>query len=260
VDGTTVAGVLAFQDVTPLKEVDRIKDEFLSIASHELKTPLTPLIGLTQLMLRYIERGRLPSAEQLASNLHSIHRQAMHMNELVNDLLDVSRIQAGRLELHPQRFDLVVLAGEVLERFQSLLAASDTRRLVLRTPVDRLIGAWDRTRLDQVITNLVSNAIKYSPVGSDVTVTIEPRGDSVRLTVRDQGIGIPLEEQARLFEPFYRASNASVRNYAGVGLGLHITREIVVRHGGAINVESEEGRGTTFIVDLPTRLSVEPDL
>lgn len=250
-DGSTVASVFAFQDVTPLKEVDRMKDEFLSIASHELKTPLTPLIGLTQLMLRSIERGRLPDAEQLAANLTSIHRQATHMNELVNDLLDVSRIQAGRLELHPQAVDLVALATEVLERFTSLLAPTDTRRLRLDTPVQTLTGAWDRARLDQVITNLISNAIKYSPAGKDVTLAIEPRGDRVRFSVRDQGIGIPKEEQGRLFEPFYRASNASVRNYAGVGLGLHITREIIVRHGGEIRVDSEEGRGTTFIVDLP---------
>jgi signal transduction histidine kinase len=252
-DGALVAGVLAFQDVTPLKEVDRIKDEFLSVASHELKTPLTPLLGLTQLMLRTLDRGRPPAPEQLAANLRSIHRQALHMSELVNDLLDVSRIQTGRLELRPQPLDLIVLAAEVLERFQSLSAASDTRRLRLRSPVQSLTGAWDRARLDQVLTNLVSNAIKYSPAGSEVTLAVEPRGDAVRISVRDRGIGIPQHEQARLFEPFYRASNASIRNYAGVGLGLHITREIVARHGGTISVESEEGKGSTFIVDLPLR-------
>jgi signal transduction histidine kinase len=250
-DGAMLAGVLAFQDVTPLKEVDRIKDEFLSVASHELKTPLTPLLGLTQLMLRSLDRGRPPAPNQLAANLRSIHRQATHMSELVNDLLDVSRIQAGRLELHLHPLDLVALAAEVLERFQSLQAASDPRRLRLQTPEQSLTGAWDRTRLDQVLTNLVSNAIKYSPAGSEVKLSIEPRGERVRISVRDEGIGVPKHELARLFEPFFRASNASVRNYSGVGLGLHITREIVTLHGGTISVESEESKGSTFIVDLP---------
>jgi PAS domain S-box-containing protein len=252
-DGAMVAGVLAFQDVTPLKEVDRIKDQLLSVASHELKTPLTPLLGLTQLMLRSLDRGRPPTPEQLAVNLRSIHRQATHMSELVNDLLDVSRIQAGRLELHPQSLDLIALVAEVLERFHSLQAASDPRSLRLQTSLQSLTGEWDRPRLDQVLTNLVSNAIKYSPAGSDVTVGVERHSEWVRIVVRDQGIGIPDAERSRLFEPFYRASNASVRNYAGVGLGLHISREIVSRHGGTISVESDEGQGSTFIVDLPLR-------
>lgn len=254
-DETPVAGVLAFQDVSRLKEVDRLKDEFLSVASHELKTPLTPLLGLTQLMLRSIERGRAPSAEQLTSNLRAIHRQAMHMSELVNDLLDVSRIQRGRLELHLQEFDIVALAADILERFESLQTERERRRLRLQTAVQSITGTWDRSRIDQVVTNLVSNAIKYSPQDSEVLVSVVETDGGVRLSVRDQGIGIPAEEQPRLFEPFYRATNASVRNYPGVGLGLHITRELVERHGGRIRVESAEGEGSTFVVDLPLEAS-----
>jgi signal transduction histidine kinase len=250
-NGQPVAGVLAFQDVSPLKEVERLKDEFLSVASHELKTPLTPLLGLTQLMLRSIERGRVPSPEQLTTNLRAIHRQAVHMSELVNDLLDVSRIQRGRLELHPHEFDIVALAADVLERVSSLQTERERRHLRLQTDVQSIVGVWDRSRIDQVLTNLISNAIKYSPQDSEVALAVTQQGDRVRLSVRDQGIGIPAEEQARLFEPFYRATNASVRNYPGVGLGLHITRELVERHGGRIWVESAEGEGSTFVVELP---------
>ncbi|MGH2583619.1 MAG: ATP-binding protein [Dehalococcoidia bacterium] len=254
--GGPVAVVMAFQDVSHLKEVERLKDEFLSVASHELKTPLTPLLGLTQLMLRSLERGRGPSPEQLATNLRSIHRQAMHMSELVNDLLDVSRLQQGRLDLHPQEFDLIALVADVLERFESLQTERDRRHFRLQTEVQSVTGSWDRPRIDQILTNLISNAVKYSPTDSEVTVRVDVLDGSVRLIVRDQGIGIPASEQARLFEPFYRASNASVRNYPGVGLGLHITRELIERHGGRISLESAEGEGSTFVVDLPLAGSV----
>jgi signal transduction histidine kinase len=202
-------------------------------------------------MLRSIERGRVPSPEQLTTNLRAIHRQAVHMSELVNDLLDVSRIQRGRLELHPHEFDIVALAADVLERVSSLQTERERRHLRLQTDVQSIVGVWDRSRIDQVLTNLISNAIKYSPQDSEVALAVTQQGDRVRLSVRDQGIGIPAEEQARLFEPFYRATNASVRNYPGVGLGLHITRELVERHGGRIWVESAEGEGSTFVVELP---------
>jgi two-component system phosphate regulon sensor histidine kinase PhoR len=250
-NGTPVAGVVAFQDVSHLKEVERLKDEFLSIASHELKTPLTPLLGLTQFMLRSIERGKMPSTEQLAANLRTIHRQALLMSELVNDLLDVSRIQRGRLDLYPQEFDIVALAADILERFQSLQTDRNHDQFRLHAGVQSIVGRWDRSRIDQVLTNLISNAIKYSPQDSEITLMVTALPDSVRLSVRDRGIGIPEAEQHRLFEPFYRASNASVRNYPGVGLGLHITRELVERHGGRIWVESAEGQGSTFHVELP---------
>jgi len=249
--GEPVAVVTAFQDVSHLKEVERLKDEFLSVASHELKTPLTPMLGLTQLMLRSLERGRGPSPEQLVTNLRSIHRQAMHMSELVSDLLDVSRLQQGGLELHPQELDLIALVADVLERFESLQTERDRRHFRLQTEVQSIMGSWDRSRIDQVLTNLISNAVKYSPPDSEVTVRVDVLDDRARLSVRDQGIGIPAVEQARLFEPFYRASNASVRNYPGVGLGLHITRELIERHGGRISLESAEGEGSTFVVELP---------
>jgi signal transduction histidine kinase len=250
-DGLTRAAVLSLQDVSPLKEVERLKDEFLSVVSHELRTPLTPLLGLTQLLLRSAERGRMPQPEQLAVTLRTIYRQALHMNELVDDLLDVSRIQQGRFDVVPEELDLIALAATVLERFQSLAAVGTSHCLLLTTVAPSITGMWDRRRLDQVLTNLVSNAVKYSPPGSDVILSVTVTGAHVRVGVRDQGIGIPAAEAHHLFEPFYRAGNAPVRNYPGVGLSLHITREIVNRHGGRILVESAEGQGSTFTVELP---------
>ncbi|RKH72331.1 sensor histidine kinase [Corallococcus aberystwythensis] len=227
-----------------------LRDEFLSIASHELKTPVTSLQLSVQGLMRLGRTGalRTASVEAVTHSLEVIERQAKRMAKLVNTLLDVSRIHAGRLELEFEEVDLAALVRDVAARFAPELATSGTRLLVhADTPVP---GVWDRSRLDQIVTNLLSNAIKY---GEGRPIELRVEGDAVmaRLEVQDQGIGIPAERHARIFRAFERA--VSSRHYGGLGLGLHIVNQLVERLGGSVRVESETGQGATFTVELPRR-------
>ncbi|NTX10304.1 HAMP domain-containing protein [Myxococcus sp. CA051A] len=241
-----------------LKEAVRTREEFLSVASHELRTPLTPLKGFAALTLQRLEKsGDFPERERLLKALRSMARQTERLARLVDDLLDTARIQGGRFELERQRVDLTPVLREVMERFE--LRGEGGITFELRVPEHPVEGDWDAPRLDQVITNLVSNAVRYSPQGGAVCVTLEEAADHVLIHVKDQGIGIPPESLAGLFRPFARASNATARHYGGLGLGLFICREIVDRHGGTIWAESPgPQQGSAFHVRLP-RL-VEPQV
>jgi signal transduction histidine kinase len=225
------------------REAVQVREDFLTIASHELKTPLTPLAARLSYMRRKLAAGEPLSPESIDKPLQSLRK----LTELINDLLDASRIEHGRLLLHlePQPLDELVRQGA--EPFRGLSASHPVR---VETPVEPLWVNADRQRLTQVITNLLDNAIKYSPSGGEVEVRVRPHPEGVELTVSDQGIGIPRAQQERLFERFYRAENASV-SFGGLGLGLYITRDIVDRHGGRIWAESEPGRGSRFHVVLP---------
>ncbi len=228
----------------------RARDEFLSIASHELKTPLTALQLQAHLLLQSLWKGGPTSLppEQLIAMLESVERQVKRFVKLIDNLLDVSRIEAGRLELEPEEVDLAEVARGVAARFEAELARSGSSlTLAFEGPV---VGHWDRLRVDQVVTNLVSNAVKYG-AGRPIDVRVEGDGKTARLVVRDQGIGIAREDQARIFERFERA--APSRQYAGLGMGLYITRQIVEAHGGSIRVASAPGAGSTFTVELPRR-------
>ncbi len=231
--------------IRELRAALEARDEFVSIATHELKTPLSVLRGYAQL-LQTKKDGAL-SRQALAA----IDGQTRRLNDLVNDLLDVSRLRSGRLDLNPERFDLVELVREMVERFALLTPTGESSRVRLEVKEAHLWGNWDRGRIEQVLTNLLSNALKYSPSGGEVLVEVGRRGNDALVSVRDQGIGIPAEQQARIFEPFGRASNARVKKIEGAGLGLHISKEIVERHGGRIWFTSEEGRGSTFCFTLP---------
>ncbi|RYZ44993.1 MAG: HAMP domain-containing histidine kinase, partial [Myxococcaceae bacterium] len=227
-----------------------LRDEFLSIASHELKTPVTSLQLSVQGLMRLTRTGALRTApvETVTHSLEVIERQAKRMAKLVNTLLDVSRIHAGRLELELEEVDLAALVRDIAARFAPELATSSTRLLVRAdTPMP---GVWDRSRLDQIVTNLLSNAIKYGE-GRPIEIRVEGDDVTARLEVRDQGIGIPAERQVRIFHAFERA--VSSRHYGGLGLGLHIVNQLVERLGGSVRVESEAGRGATFTVELPRR-------
>ncbi len=236
---------------TELKEAVRAREEFLSVASHELRTPLTPLKGFAALTLQRLEKGGdFPERERLLKALRSMARQTERLARLVDDLLDTARIQGGRLELERKRLNLVPLLGEVVERFELRTEAGIT--FELQVPGHAVEGDWDALRLEQVFTNLVSNAVRYSPHGGAVRLSLEEAEDHVLLRVRDEGIGIPPENVADLFRPFARASNAQARHFGGLGLGLFICREIVERHGGAIWAESPgPQRGSSFHVRLP---------
>lgn len=229
-----------------VEDLSRLKDEFLSIASHELRTPVTSIKGYTQLAKMLIKEGDLATSEEyLDIALDQIDR----MSRLILELLDVSRIETGRLEIRREPIAWAQFVRDVVHRHHT--AVSD-RRFHVSVPDEARIVAGDRDRLEQVLGNLLENAVKYSPEGSDVTVTVETRGDSLVTAVCDRGIGIPADELAQVFERFHRGRHVSSTNYGGLGLGLYITKQIVERHGGAIWVESKEGYGTTFYFSLPT--------
>ncbi|MCP3136834.1 ATP-binding protein [Pyxidicoccus xibeiensis] len=238
-----------------LKEAVRTREEFLSVASHELRTPLTPLKGFAALTLQRLEQSvDFPERERMLKALRSMARQTERLARLVDDLLDTARIQGGRFDLERERVDLVPLLAEVLERFE--LRGETGITFELRAPAHAVEGDWDAPRLDQVLTNLVSNAVRYSPQGGTVRLSLEEEPEHIVVHVKDEGIGIPPESLGKLFRPFARASNAQARHYGGLGLGLFICREIVERHGGTIWAESPgPQRGSAFYVRLPRHVA-----
>ncbi|MHB8877175.1 MAG: hybrid sensor histidine kinase/response regulator [Myxococcaceae bacterium] len=221
----------------------QIREEFMTIASHELKTPLTPLKMNLSMMERRLEQGQ---PVELAAILKT-KRQVDRLASLVGDLLDASRLELGKLVFARQPVELAQLAVEVVEEFK---VAFD-REFQLTLPGEPLWVWGDRTRLEQVLVNLIDNAHKYSPDGPPVRVRLERIGQDACLEVLDRGIGIPQLDQAQIFQRFYRARNASNRNFGGLGLGLFISHSIVRLHGGGLTLESEEGRGARFTVRLP---------
>ncbi len=217
-----------------VEDLSRLKDEFLSIASHELRTPVTSIKGYTQLAKTLIRENDLRTSEEyLDIALDQIDR----MSRLILELLDVSRIETGRLEIRRDPIPWTTFVSDVVHRHPTALSE---RRFQLNVPVGhkRVIG--DRDRLEQVLGNLMENAVKYSPDGSEILVSVEDRGDQVVTSVADRGIGIPTDELGQVFERFHRGRQVSSTNYGGLGLGLYITKQIVERHGGTIWVESSQ--------------------
>ncbi|MFN7133814.1 MAG: ATP-binding protein, partial [Myxococcales bacterium] len=230
-----------------IEEALRLRDEFLSIASHELRTPLTPLMLRLESMRRELERPPEVILGRLPNHIEVMRRQVRRLADLVDGLLDVSRIREGRLSLQPEAgVDLLEVAREVVARFQPE-AARVQSPLVLEAegPVS---GTWDRLRLEQVVTNLVSNALKYGP-GKPVRVRVGAVESGAVLEVSDEGIGIAPEALPRIFDRFARG--VSDRHYGGLGLGLYISRQIVDAMHGSIEVHSERGKRTVFRVVLP---------
>ncbi len=250
--GAAVREAHLYQDA---QEAIRARDEFLSIASHELLTPVTGLKGYAQLLQRSLERGML-DPERLTRTLGWINGAADRLAELTRDLLDISRLRTGQLVLRPRPVDLAALVREVADRYGD--HPSERHQLVLSVPAACPVQ-MDPERLDQVLTNLLDNALKYSPAGGQVRVTLRQQGEGALLTVSDEGIGLPPGAETTIFQPFGRASNAAERNLPGMGLGLYICRSIVERHGGQIWAESPgDGQGTTFSVWLPLQASPSP--
>ena len=232
----------------------RLRDEFLSVASHELRNPVAGMKGAAQMLRRAEQRGQL-DGERLDRYIGMIERTANRLATLTDDLLDVSRLQQGVLPLRPQPTDVAALLRAVVERLQE---QSPAHRLVLELDVPPCLAIVDPDRVEQVVENLVSNAIKYTPDGGDIEVALVREDDGIELRVRDSGIGLPVGTLERIFEPFGRAPNAVQRNIEGLGLGLYICRRIGEQHGGRLWAESAgEGKGTTMRLwlPLPTRLS-----
>jgi signal transduction histidine kinase len=232
--------------VALLHELARAKDRFLRIAAHELRTPITALHATTQLIEHAPQSLEDPERRKVL--LERVHRQSKRLVRLVQQLVDTLQLGTGELPLQRVELDLGALCRDVAD---STVPAGGPRVLVREdAPV---VGHWDPVRLEQVITNLISNAARYSLPASEVTITVRKEGERALVSVEDCGIGIPAGQLEHVFTPFFRGSNAQVRYAGGLGLGLHITREIIVRHGGRISVESVEGAGTTFTVELPLR-------
>jgi signal transduction histidine kinase len=234
------------------EEADRLKDEFLASISHDLRNPLTGVTAVAQLLDRRLDRGASIEPERLRASLRSIMNSATQMTSLVDQLLDYARLQLDRpLDLNRQPTDLVELVQRVVASHETL---SDRHQLRVDTVESSLVGLWDRDRLERVLQNLLGNAIKYSPQGGEINIKLWRELDEVAqwaiVTVRDSGVGIPAADLPHLFEQFYRATNVSGR-IAGTGIGLATARQVVELHAGRIDVESEEGEGSTFTIRLP---------
>lgn len=227
----------------------QVREDFMSIASHELKTPLTPLkLGL------YTMERRLSAGQsvELATVLKS-KRQVDRLVGLVDDLLDASRLDTGKLELKLAPLEVGQLVAEVVDHFR----AAFERPFSVEVPRERVWVRGDRDRLEQVLVNLLENAHKYSPAGEPITVRVEKLPGEARIHVQDHGIGIPGADQAQVFQRFYRARNVSHRNFGGLGLGLFISHSIAKLHRGSLTLASSEGQGSTFTVSLPRMASNE---
>jgi len=242
-DSGTIAGaVILARDITAQRQSEGEKDVFLSLISHELRSPLTSIKGFAQLAARALDGL---GAERARRHLHVIDQQTERIGRLIGDISDVSRLQRGKLILEPLPFDLVPIVEATVAQ-QRVTTASHP--LVLVLPDEPLIVRADPARIEQSLTNLLANAAHFSPTDSEITITLERHGDDARLIVRDRGVGVPEAERRWIFERFYRATNGGG---SGLGLGLFIVDQIVVRSGGTIAVDDATGGGTRFCLTLP---------
>lgn len=254
--GEAVALVI-HQDVTALKEAEYLKDEFVGIVAHELRTPMAALRGFADMLVVQTARQHGPRlADWQQEALEEIELAVKRLVDLTEELLDVTRLQAGRLLLQRAPTNVVTLA----RRVAAFLQQTTTRHQVeVLTEHAQLLAEVDPGRVEQVMTNLIGNAIKYSPQGGPVTVTLREEAATgvVKICVEDRGLGIPVSQQAQIFGRFIRADNAQAWGISGTGLGLYICRELVERHGGQLWFESRENVGSTFFLTLPIIASQE---
>jgi PAS domain S-box-containing protein len=251
-DGIIIGGVSVFQDISPIKELERQKDAFLAAASHDLKNPLTIVKAQAQMLIRRTSQLNDPETARLVDGLRGIDVATRRLTGMVNELLDVARLQMGRpVDIDPRPMDLAVLVHDVAGDMRT---STDRHEIVVVCPGSPVCGTWDHDRIERVLVNLVTNAIKYSPSGGEIVLALSCQSRDGQawavMEVRDQGIGIPSREESRIFERFFRASNV-VGRIEGAGIGLSGVRQIVEQHGGTVEVESREGQGSTFTVRLP---------
>jgi signal transduction histidine kinase len=232
-------------EVNTMRELERLKDEFLAVASHELRTPFTVVKSYTQLLISRFNNKLEPETLKI---LQIINNQVNRMNGLIMRLLDFNRIQANRFELKLEPFNLVPLVKETVERLQ---VAVPNYRLELKYEAEQIPVLVDWVRLEQVIENLVTNAIKYSPEVHEIEIICRLEGDRACVLVKDYGIGIAEKDLPNLFERYYRTDTVREGNYYGLGLGLYISHEVVKACKGEIKVDSTLGKGSTFSVLLP---------
>ena len=232
-----------------LEKALKLRDEFMSVVAHELRTPLNTLFMDVQMRKMLLDRGKIAvfDAAYLEKMVARDQRQVQSMVRLIDDMLDVTRIRSNHLSIRPAPFDLQAMLGRVVGNL-SLQAQAAGSAITLHAD-QPVTGSWDEFRIEQVVTNLLTNALRYGN-GKPVEVSVVLLGGSVAIQVRDQGKGIPVQDQQRIFEPFERAVGQD-DSTSGLGLGLYITRQLVEAHGGTINVQSQEGEGSLFSVTLP---------
>ncbi|MBI2266367.1 MAG: GAF domain-containing protein [Armatimonadetes bacterium] len=238
--GDPVGGVLVLRDITQEKEVERMKSDFVATVSHDLRTPLTAVKGYAVTLLRHEERFDQPTKHEF---LKVINSEIDRLKRLIDNILDWSKMEAGRLEIRKENFDIIPLAKKVVEVFR---ISTTKHEFVIDFPSDFSLVEADPDQLEQVMNNLVSNAIKYSPSGGEIRVSGVNNGESAIVSVSDCGMGIPSEQLDKIFERFHRVDSKATRKVSGTGLGLFITKSLVEAHGGKIWAESEVGKGTTF--------------
>lgn len=244
-----ILGIVAiFNDITEIRGIERMKTAFVSTVSHELRTPLTSIKGFISTLLQD-EDGTFYDFDTQREFYHIIDNECDRLTRLISDLLNVSRIEAGRaLDLNPKPVNLPPLIEKVVTVQKSY---TNKHEIVIDVKNQLPIIIGDEDKVDQILTNLTNNAIKYSPKGGTITITAALDGDVVRMSVADQGMGIPKEHLPKVFERFHRVDNRDTRTVGGTGIGLYLVKHLVEAHGGKIWVESEHGKGSSFIFELP---------
>ncbi|MEY4744848.1 MAG: hypothetical protein RL272_793, partial [Candidatus Parcubacteria bacterium] len=248
-NGALVGGVAVWHDMSKEVELDRAKTEFVSLASHQLRTPLTAINWYSESVVNG-DYGKL--GEDLREPLSAIHESSTRMSRLINSLLNVSRIEMGRLRITPKPSDITVIVKDVVGELAPLI---EPKRLHVKLDFKK---GLKRISLDENLTkilfqNVISNAVKYTPMGGHVAVTVEKSGEDVLATVKDDGIGIPRGQQSKIFKKLFRAENVLAVETDGTGLGLYVAKAVVEQSGGKIWFTSEEGKGTTFCFTLPVK-------
>lgn len=231
-------------DIDEIKKHEQQKDDFIRMASHELKTPVTTIKGYIQLLLNKHSNGNDPL---LTHSLSVIDKQIFKLTKLITDLLDVTKIETGSFELIKENFLINELAEEIIADIQ---ATTDTHKLVFESKKDNIVYA-DKDRISQVLINLLTNAIKYSPFTNEVIIKTSLSGDEIIVSIHDFGIGIPFQDHEKIFERFYRVEGRDEKTFPGFGIGLFIVKEIITLHNGKVWVESEKNNGATFYFSLP---------
>ncbi|MCZ8521438.1 MULTISPECIES: GAF domain-containing sensor histidine kinase [Paenibacillus] len=240
---------LNIRERTEEERIDRMKSEFISVVSHELRTPLTSIMGFVEILL-----DRRPAEDKRMRYLETIHREAERLTQLLNDLLDLQKMESGKQQYMFEIVDLNALVEEVADSWRD----HPTHRLQIRCPEQSVHALADGDRMKQALHNLVSNAFKYSPGKDLVEVTLEERDGMACIRVKDEGLGIPPEAAEKLFSKFYRVDNSDRRKIGGTGLGLAIVREIMTAHGGLVEFEASPGGGTVFLLRLEALQGLSP--